>query len=103
VSGILAYNLGTPYAVVALATISSYTVFTVVVSNWRTEIRKKMNKEETEAGGKVVDSLINYEVRVRARVRVGVMVRVRVGFRLKVGVRVGVWVRVRKRLRRVAK
>ena len=32
-----------------------------MVSNWRTEIRKKMNKEETEAGGKVVDSLINYE------------------------------------------
>lgn len=46
---------------VAVGTISSYTAFTVVVSNWRTEIRKKMNREETAAGGKVVDSLINYE------------------------------------------
>jgi ATP-binding cassette, subfamily B (MDR/TAP), member 7 len=52
---------GTPYALVAIGTITSYTAFTVVVSNWRTEIRKKMNKEETAAGGKVVDSLINYE------------------------------------------
>ena len=52
---------GTPYALIAVGTIASYTTFTVVVSNWRTEIRKKMNKEETEAGGKVVDSLINYE------------------------------------------
>ena len=54
-------SLGTPYALVAIGTISSYTAFTVVVSNWRTEIRKKMNREETAAGGKVVDSLINYE------------------------------------------
>jgi ATP-binding cassette, subfamily B (MDR/TAP), member 7 len=52
---------GTPYALVAIGTITSYTAFTVVVSNWRTEIRKKMNREETAAGGKVVDSLINYE------------------------------------------
>ena len=61
VSGILAYQLGTPYAVVAIGTITSYTVFTVIVSNWRTEIRKKMNQEETSSGGKIVDSLINYE------------------------------------------
>jgi ATP-binding cassette, subfamily B (MDR/TAP), member 7 len=54
-------DTGTPYALVAIGTITSYTAFTVVVSNWRTEIRKKMNREETAAGGKVVDSLINYE------------------------------------------
>ena len=55
------FEIGTPYALVAIGTITSYTAFTVVVSNWRTEIRKKMNREETAAGGKVVDSLINYE------------------------------------------
>jgi ATP-binding cassette, subfamily B (MDR/TAP), member 7 len=55
------FDTGTPYALVAIGTITSYTAFTVVVSNWRTEIRKKMNREETAAGGKVVDSLINYE------------------------------------------
>lgn len=61
VSGILAYNLGPAYAAVAVTTIVSYTAFTVTVSNWRTEIRKKMNQAETAAGGKIVDSLINYE------------------------------------------
>lgn len=61
VSAILAYNLGPSYAAVAVATIGSYTAFTVTVSNWRIGIRKKMNAEETAAGGKVVDSLINYE------------------------------------------
>ena len=40
---------------------SMYTAFTVTVSNWRTEIRKAMNRAETAAGGKIVDSLINYE------------------------------------------
>lgn len=61
VSGILAYNFGAAYAGVALATIGSYTAFTITVSNWRTGIRKAMNREEINASGKVVDSLINYE------------------------------------------
>ena len=45
----------------AVGTVASYTAFTVTVSNWRTEIRKEMNRAETAAGGKIVDSLINYE------------------------------------------
>eukprot|EP01036_Dinobryon_divergens_P022502 gene22503-30763_t len=61
VSGLLTYNLGAEYAVVATATIATYTLFTVKVSNWRTDIRKIMNKEESSASGKVIDSLINYE------------------------------------------
>ncbi len=61
VGGMLTYSLGLSYAVVATSTIAAYTVFTVNVSDWRTEIRKAMNREETAASGKVVDSLINYE------------------------------------------
>lgn len=61
VSSILAYQLGPTYGIVALGTVGSYTAFTVMISNWRTEIRKAMNKAETSASGKVVDSLINYE------------------------------------------
>ena len=61
VSGILAHNFGFQYACVALGTISSYTAFTIIVSDWRTGIRKQMNQEEANASGKVVDSLINYE------------------------------------------
>jgi len=61
VSGILAHNFGAAYAAVAVGTIGSYTAFTVSVSDWRTGIRKAMNREEINASGKVVDSLINYE------------------------------------------
>jgi ABC-type transport system involved in Fe-S cluster assembly fused permease/ATPase subunit len=61
VSGILAVKLGSSYAIVAVSTIAAYTIFTVQISNWRTEIRKTMNKEESAASGKAIDSLINYE------------------------------------------
>ena len=61
VSGILAANMGPSYAIVTMSTLAGYTAFTVMVSNWRTEIRKAMNREEAAANGKVIDSLINYE------------------------------------------
>lgn len=61
VGGLLTYNLGASYAVVTTATVAAYTAFTIKVSDWRTGIRKEMNKEEGIASGKVVDSLINYE------------------------------------------
>ena len=61
VGGLLAYNLGWQYALVAISTISIYTAYTVSISNWRIKIRKQMNEMENIAGGKVTDSLINYE------------------------------------------
>ncbi len=61
VSGILATKFGPQHSLIALGTIASYTAFTINVSNWRVDIRRKMNEEETNASGKVVDSLINYE------------------------------------------
>jgi ABC-type multidrug transport system fused ATPase/permease subunit len=61
VSAILAAKLGPAYAAVAVGTIAAYTTFTVRVSDWRTEIRRRMNQAETAASGRVVDSLINYE------------------------------------------
>lgn len=61
VGGILAYSLGSSYAIVAVSTVGVYTAFTVVISNSRTKIRQAMNKEETKASGKLTDSLINYE------------------------------------------
>lgn len=61
VSCILTSQFGPAYGSVALFTVGAYTYFTVKVSNWRTEIRKSMNRAETAASGKVIDSLINYE------------------------------------------
>jgi ATP-binding cassette, subfamily B (MDR/TAP), member 7 len=61
VTGIFTYKFGPLYAGITVATLAGYVGFTVVVTNWRTEIRKKMNKLETEAASKSVDSLLNYE------------------------------------------
>lgn len=61
VGGLLTYQLGVDYAVIVMATISSYTYFTIKISDWRVAIRKEMNQQENIASGKVIDSLINYE------------------------------------------
>jgi ABC-type transport system involved in Fe-S cluster assembly fused permease/ATPase subunit len=61
VSGIMAQKFGWRYAGVTLGTMAAYTIFTVGITQWRTEIRRRMNKLENEAGSKVIDSLMNYE------------------------------------------
>ena len=61
VGAILSYNLGASYAIIATGTVITYVVFTVKVSDWRVGIRKNMNKAESAANGKAIDSLINYE------------------------------------------
>lgn len=61
VCGILAYNFGTMYATVTLVTLAVYGLFTVVVTQWRTKLRKEMNSLDNRAASLSVDSLINYE------------------------------------------
>eukprot|EP01128_Nolandella_sp_AFSM9_P010151 TRINITY_DN6975_c0_g1_i1.p1 TRINITY_DN6975_c0_g1~~TRINITY_DN6975_c0_g1_i1.p1 ORF type:complete len:493 (-),score=115.04 TRINITY_DN6975_c0_g1_i1:736-2214(-) len=61
VCGIMAYSFGPAYAVVTATTLFLYTAFTLKVTEWRTEQRKKMNKLDNEAGSMSIDSLINYE------------------------------------------
>lgn len=61
VGSILTYNLGASYALITTSTVAAYTYFTVKVSDWRVVVRKEMNQAESQASGKVVDSLINYE------------------------------------------
>ncbi|KAH7492087.1 hypothetical protein KRP22_002339 [Phytophthora ramorum] len=61
VSTIMATSFGLPYAGVTLGTLAAYTTFTVLVTQWRDEIRREMNRLENEAGAKVIDSLMNYE------------------------------------------
>jgi ATP-binding cassette, subfamily B (MDR/TAP), member 7 len=61
VGSILTYNLGASYALITTSTVITYTYFTIKISDWRTNIRKEMNKQESQASGKVIDSLMNYE------------------------------------------
>jgi ABC-type transport system involved in Fe-S cluster assembly fused permease/ATPase subunit len=46
------------YVLVIVITVISYSVFTVKTSNWRTIIRREMNRSDTEANTRAVDSLL---------------------------------------------
>jgi len=49
------------YVAITVVTVFIYGLFTIKVTSWRTEIRRRMNDSDTEANTKAVDSLLNYE------------------------------------------
>lgn len=49
------------FALIAVVTVLSYIWFTVVTTEWRLAFRRDMNKKDTEANAKAIDSLLNYE------------------------------------------
>ncbi|MBL4807355.1 MAG: ABC transporter ATP-binding protein/permease [Rhodobacteraceae bacterium] len=49
------------YLAVITVTIFIYVVFTFKVTEWRVAIRRKMNKADTDANQKAIDSLLNFE------------------------------------------
>lgn len=53
--------LGPWYLVVVATTIVGYVLFTFRVTEWRVQIRKHMNDQDTEANQKAIDSLLNFE------------------------------------------
>ena len=53
--------LGFWYFATVLVAISLYVVFTFKVTEWRVQIRREMNKQDTDANQKAIDSLLNYE------------------------------------------
>ncbi|XP_034037174.1 ATP-binding cassette sub-family B member 7, mitochondrial [Thalassophryne amazonica] len=61
VSAILYYKCGGEFAAVALGTLSAYSIFTILVTQWRTRFRIEMNKADNDAGNAAIDSLLNYE------------------------------------------
>ncbi len=48
-------------AVIAVATVAAYGVFTFAVTEWRVRQRRRMNKADTELRAVAVDSLTNFE------------------------------------------
>jgi ABC-type transport system involved in Fe-S cluster assembly fused permease/ATPase subunit len=61
VTGVLIYYFNWIYAAIVFSTIALYIFLTLVVTEWRLKYRKAMNKSETKANTKAIDSLINYE------------------------------------------
>lgn len=61
VSAILFTIFDVRYLLVIVVTIFLYVVFTFRVTEWRVQIRKRMNEQDTEANQKAIDSLLNFE------------------------------------------
>ncbi len=58
---VLLWQFDWRYALVTLATVVVYMYYTYIATEWRIEIRRKMNDSDTEANTKAIDSLLNYE------------------------------------------
>ena len=61
VCGILAVQFGWDYVLATVLTIGVYIVFTLLVSEWRSDFRLQLNRADSDANFRAVDSLLNYE------------------------------------------
>ncbi len=49
------------YLIVVAVTIGLYVWFTFAVTEWRVKLRREMNKQDTDANQKAIDSMLNFE------------------------------------------
>ena len=61
VIGILATRYEPSFALIAGGTLVVYVAFTIVISNWRVQIRREVNELDSAANTRAIDSLLNYE------------------------------------------
>jgi ATP-binding cassette, subfamily B, heavy metal transporter len=59
--GVLLWQFDWRYVVVTMITVVVFMYYTYIATEWRIEIRRKMNESDTEANTKAIDSLLNYE------------------------------------------
>src|SRR5712672_3129888 len=59
--GVLLWQFDWRYVLVTMITVVVFMYFTYLATEWRIEIRRKMNNSDTEANTKAIDSLLNYE------------------------------------------
>ncbi|MBK7005425.1 MAG: ABC transporter ATP-binding protein/permease [Burkholderiales bacterium] len=58
---LLAVKFDMWFAWITIAALAVYIVFTITVTEWRTQFRKKMNELDSSAHSRAIDSLLNYE------------------------------------------
>ncbi|WP_415036107.1 ABCB family ABC transporter ATP-binding protein/permease [Azonexus sp.] len=61
VLGILFVRYDIGFVLITLASLATYVIFTVKISNWRINIRRAVNENDSAANSRAIDSLINYE------------------------------------------
>src|ERR1700694_3651894 len=58
---VLLWKFDWRYVLATMITVVIYMYYTYLATEWRIEIRRKMNESDTEANTKAIDSLLNYE------------------------------------------
>ena len=58
---LLAVKFDVWFAWITIAALVFYITFTITVTEWRTQFRKKMNELDSSAHSRAIDSLLNYE------------------------------------------
>ena len=58
---LMIYKFDATFLLIILATVFTYVIFTIIVTNWRVKIRRKMNLWDADLSQKTIDSLLNYE------------------------------------------
>jgi len=61
VLGYFAYQYNIWFAAITLGALIIYIAFTIVVTEWRTHLRRTMNDMDSKANQKAIDSLLNFE------------------------------------------
>jgi len=61
VLGYFALEYDAWFAIITLVALIVYIVFTVMITEWRTHLRRTMNEMDSKANQKAIDSLINFE------------------------------------------
>jgi ATP-binding cassette subfamily B protein len=61
VLGILAFRYDRDFTLITISTLVIYVIFTIIVTNWRTVLRREVNELDSAANVRAVDSLINFE------------------------------------------
>jgi ATP-binding cassette, subfamily B, heavy metal transporter len=61
VTGMLVYLYDVSFAIITLATITVYVIWTIKVTEWRTKFYRAAVDSDTAASARAVDSLLNYE------------------------------------------
>src|SRR5436305_3113159 len=58
---VLLWQFDWRYVLATMITVVIYMYYTYLATEWRIEIRRKMNESDTDANTKAIDSLLNYE------------------------------------------
>jgi ATP-binding cassette, subfamily B, heavy metal transporter len=61
VLGILWFKYEWRFAMITVIALALYITYTILITNWRTQYRRKMNEMDSAANVKAIDSLLNYE------------------------------------------